>query len=357
MLSASRAAGGRSVNRLERAAREAEAAEAREAVALLLLRETHALAGQPFVIVFLAAGMANDCGETLDFLRELLTSLPMAIHQQLRKFYLVHPNLGLRVAFTVVGVPLWGKLKFVDYLYQLHTSFGRGTLLVPEAVALEDDRRLELAGGAPPSALDLQSSSPEPQQQPLPGRQQRRQPPPRPAAPQPRLVPTAVAQPVDWLPPASRVDAQAAFRQSQAIAAEEEDLARAIRESLEDASRASAHATAATDTEVSATAPPEPLISEPHSPSEPAPIAVASAKDDKTMADASSPENAAWACATCTLVNEPSANRCAVCDAARGLAIATVADLSVCDPSDVASTDAVLATDFVDESSDGAQRV
>ena len=75
--------------------------------------------GAPFVIVFLAAGLPGECGATLNFLRTLLVSLPMTIHQQLKAFYLVHPTLMLRIHFTVAGIALWGKLHFLDYLHDL----------------------------------------------------------------------------------------------------------------------------------------------------------------------------------------------------------------------------------------------
>ena len=98
------------------------------------------------MIVFLAAGMPPECGPTLDFLRTLLVALPLSIHVALRKFYLVHPTLMTRVSFALFGIALWGKLHFVDQLHHLREFFPPGHLLVPNAVVMEDERRLHLAG-------------------------------------------------------------------------------------------------------------------------------------------------------------------------------------------------------------------
>jgi hypothetical protein len=90
--------------------------------------------------------MPKECGKTLDFLRSLLVLLPLAIHKSLKALLLVHPSLSLRLAFAIVAVPLWGKLKVVDHLRQLHALWPPGTLLVPEEIAQEDDRRTALVG-------------------------------------------------------------------------------------------------------------------------------------------------------------------------------------------------------------------
>ena len=74
---------------------------------------------RPFVIVFLASNLPDECGPTFDFLRTLLLSLPLAIHKRLKGFYLVHPTLKMRFTFTFLGAALWGKLHFVDELRKL----------------------------------------------------------------------------------------------------------------------------------------------------------------------------------------------------------------------------------------------
>ena len=126
-----------------------------EAVALLLLREANELVGRPFILIFLAAGLPDECGPTLHFLRTLLTALPMQVHKELKAFYVVHPTLGLRVSFTLAGIALWGKLKFVDYLHDLHEFFAPGQLLMPSSVTDENERRLRLGGFASPLAPPL----------------------------------------------------------------------------------------------------------------------------------------------------------------------------------------------------------
>jgi hypothetical protein len=123
------------------------ASAAREAVALLLLRETKAIMARPFVIVFLATHLPDDSGPTFDFLRTLLLSLPISIHKQLAGFYLVHPTLKMRFTFTILGAVLWGKVRYIDELRQLREFFRPGKLLVPEFVAVEDDHRLARRGG------------------------------------------------------------------------------------------------------------------------------------------------------------------------------------------------------------------
>jgi len=126
-----------------------------ESVALLLLREANELVGRPFVLIFLAAGLPDECGPTLHFLRTLLSALPMQVHKELKAFYMVHPTLGLRVSFTLAGIALWGKLKFVDYLHDLHEFFAPGQLLMPSSVTDENERRLRLGGFASPLAPPL----------------------------------------------------------------------------------------------------------------------------------------------------------------------------------------------------------
>lgn len=163
-----------------------------EAVALLLLRESHQLAGAPFVILFLTAGLPDDCGATLNFLRTLLVALPMSVHKQLHRFYLIHPTLLLRLSFTIVGIALWGKLHFLDYLRDLHEFFIPGQLLVPQIVMQEDARRLSLAGWlpAPPPPR------PPPMREEPRGRVTPSQLPAPPSQPAPRPPPasTAVAE-------------------------------------------------------------------------------------------------------------------------------------------------------------------
>ena len=124
-------------------------------MALLLLREANELVGRPFILIFLAAGLPDECGPTLHFLRTLLTALPMQVHKELKAFYVVHPTLGLRVSFTLAGIALWGKLKFVDYLHDLHEFFAPGQLLMPSSVTDENERRLRLGGFASPLAPPL----------------------------------------------------------------------------------------------------------------------------------------------------------------------------------------------------------
>ena len=138
----------------------------REAVALLLIRELQALAAAPFGIVFLATALPDDCGPTFDFLRTLLLSLPMPIHKRIRAFYLVHPSLKMRFTFGFLGAALWGKLHFVDDLRQLHRHFVPGSLLVPESVAVEDERRQRrlqrLAGTGPRQPVQKRAADPAP---------------------------------------------------------------------------------------------------------------------------------------------------------------------------------------------------
>ena len=74
-------------------------------------------------------------------------ALPLAIHRQLKAFYLVHPTLKMRVTFTILGVALWGKLKFVDELTHLHEWFAPGALVVPERCVEEDQRRRASTAG------------------------------------------------------------------------------------------------------------------------------------------------------------------------------------------------------------------
>ena len=84
----------------------------RDQVMLLLIKQCAALAAAPFVVVFVATGMPNDAGPTFDFLRTLLSALPMSVHHHLRRFYLVHPTLKLRFTFTLLGAVLWGQGQF-----------------------------------------------------------------------------------------------------------------------------------------------------------------------------------------------------------------------------------------------------
>ena len=156
-------------------------AAVREAVALLLVKETREAMGQPFVLVFLASNLPNDCGPTFDFLRMLLLSLPMAIHKRLRGFYLVHPSLKMRFTFTVLGAALWGKLHFIDELKQLREAFPPGNLVVPNFVWEADEDNLALrrgvlgAPGLPPPPVQQR-----PQQQQQRQQLQQRQPQPQP---------------------------------------------------------------------------------------------------------------------------------------------------------------------------------
>ena len=114
----------------------------------------------------MATGLPDDCGPTFDFLRTLLLSLPLYIHKRIRAFYLVHPTLKMRFTFTFLGAALWGKLHFVDALRQLHEHFVPGSLLVPETVALEDERRRRrlqrLAGTATRQPAPRRTANPPP---------------------------------------------------------------------------------------------------------------------------------------------------------------------------------------------------
>ena len=175
-----------------------EAAAAREAVALLLLRETRAIVrgGTNFVLIFLASGMPHDAGPTFDFLRTLLVSMPIQVHKRLRQFHLVHPTLMRRLTFSLLVPALWGKLNFVDELTELHEHFAPGRLLVPEEIAKADDdkKRFRRAAAAPqPPPLQVAAS-----RRRIEG--QAKRPPSRPelasspqSAPRPAVLPTAQA--------------------------------------------------------------------------------------------------------------------------------------------------------------------
>lgn len=88
-------------------------------------------------MVLLAAGVENG-GATWDFLREMLTALPVRRTRRLEALFLVHPTLKTRLAFAFLGVVLWGRLTFIDRLEQLRKTFPRGALLLPQAVLQYD---------------------------------------------------------------------------------------------------------------------------------------------------------------------------------------------------------------------------
>ena len=107
---------------------------------LHLLAEVEPLMRAPFTVLFVAAEMGSDSGKTFDFLRALLHRF-RAIHLRVAAFYLVHPTLKMRFTFTILGVALWGKLKFVDELAALHEHFEKGQLRLPAFVFAADERR------------------------------------------------------------------------------------------------------------------------------------------------------------------------------------------------------------------------
>lgn len=88
-----------------------------------------------FTVVLLATGMATDgAGSTFNWLRDVLTSLPLALTRRLAALYLVHPALRTRLAFALLGIMLWGRLTFIDRLEQLRQAFPPGALLLPQFV-------------------------------------------------------------------------------------------------------------------------------------------------------------------------------------------------------------------------------
>ena len=103
-----------------------------------LIREKDA-PRRDFTVVLLTTGMPSDgSGRTFDFLREVLTALPLSLTRRMAMLYLVHPTLRFRLAFAVLGIMLWGRLTFVDKLQQLRPTFPRGSLLLPEMVLHHD---------------------------------------------------------------------------------------------------------------------------------------------------------------------------------------------------------------------------
>ena len=159
------------------------ASDIRDAVALLLLRETKEImnAGTPFAIIFLATGLPHDAGPTFDFLRTLLVSLPLAVHSRLKAFHLVHPTLKMRFTFTLLGAALWGKIHFIDHLMDLHQHFAPGKLRIPEEVCLACRAQ---------SAMKSRGGGWQPPQRRTPQRRlQQQQPTPPPQLPQPRTPP------------------------------------------------------------------------------------------------------------------------------------------------------------------------
>mmetsp|Transcript_12298 Transcript_12298/g.20724 ORF Transcript_12298/g.20724 Transcript_12298/m.20724 type:complete len:524 (+) Transcript_12298:33-1604(+) len=90
---------------------------------LYLIRITETIVRTDFTIVFVAAGMPQDCGPTLDFLRDTFEVMPASLQARLAVFHLLQPPLSMRLAFLLLGVRLWGRLNFVDHPESLHKSF------------------------------------------------------------------------------------------------------------------------------------------------------------------------------------------------------------------------------------------
>ena len=118
-------------------------------VLLHLVRLTEAIATSPFVVVFLATAMPDDCGPTFEFLRDGLATLPSAVRANMRMLYLVHPTLRMRVAFLLKAIFLWGRVSFVGELAELRRDFAEGELVVPDVVTAHDEAARERKWDAP----------------------------------------------------------------------------------------------------------------------------------------------------------------------------------------------------------------
>jgi len=132
---------------------------ARDELTLLLVRELALLGSMPFVVVFVATGMPQNSGPTFDFLRILLSALPLAVVGNLHRVHLLHPSLKMRVAFSLLGALLWGRVDFVDAISQLHASFAPGQLWLPEHVVRQDEHNAMCRGDpTPPVRAAVQSA-------------------------------------------------------------------------------------------------------------------------------------------------------------------------------------------------------